>query len=151
MARKRWASSIHNLELYRATKLERERRRQSHQSQNAEAARKDLQARRLGRFSNILNALGCEVVTVDVGAASEFKLTARELDARLARGGAAGAAPLRGLVLSSPSNPTGAMLAPESHEGRGVERAPPTPRKAIRLSPTCSARMRRPTSADLSP
>ena len=57
MARKRWDSSIHNLELYRATKLERERRRQSHQSQNAEAARKDLQARRLGRFSNILNAL----------------------------------------------------------------------------------------------
>ena len=64
-------------------------------------------------YRNILNALGCEVVTVDVGERSAFKLTARELEAALARDDAARARPLRGLVLSSPSNPTGAMLAPD--------------------------------------
>jgi aspartate/methionine/tyrosine aminotransferase len=43
----------------------------------------------------------------------EFKLTAVELKAEIRRRKAAKEAPLKGLVLSSPSNPTGAMLTPE--------------------------------------
>lgn len=43
----------------------------------------------------------------------EFKLTANELKMEISRRKEAGETPLKGLILSSPSNPTGSMLNPE--------------------------------------
>lgn len=60
-------------------------------------------------YRNILNTLGCDVVSVPVN--DQFKVTAVELSAvvkRLARQ----RKKVKGLILSSPSNPTGAMLSP---------------------------------------
>lgn len=62
-------------------------------------------------YRNILSALGCHLANVPIN--SEFKLTSRELQQEITRRKEAGEMPLRGLILSSPSNPTGAMLSPE--------------------------------------
>jgi len=62
-------------------------------------------------YRNILGALGCELQNVDVNA--DFKLTATELRAELERRSKAGESKIKGLILSSPSNPTGAMLTPD--------------------------------------
>lgn len=62
-------------------------------------------------YRNILSALGCELTSVPIN--DEFKITATELRNELDRRRAAGEKPIRGLILSSPSNPTGAMLRPD--------------------------------------
>jgi len=54
-------------------------------------------------YKNILRALGIEVVRLGLGPASDFKPTAAMLEAL--------APPLHGLILASPGNPTGTMLA----------------------------------------
>lgn len=61
-------------------------------------------------YRNILGALGCELANVKIN--DEFKLTATELRAELTRRQSTGEKPIKGLILSSPSNPTGAMLSP---------------------------------------
>ena len=60
-------------------------------------------------YRNILSALGCNLASVPIN--EEFKLTAKELKTEIKR--RQGEPPLKGLILSSPSNPTGAMLLPE--------------------------------------
>jgi aspartate/methionine/tyrosine aminotransferase len=62
-------------------------------------------------YRNILSALGCQQATIRIN--DEFKLTATELKVAIAFRKAAGEKPIKGLILSSPSNPTGAMLSPE--------------------------------------
>jgi aspartate/methionine/tyrosine aminotransferase len=62
-------------------------------------------------YRNILQALGCQLCNVPVNA--EFKLSAKELKAEIQRRQAESLPPLKGLILSSPSNPTGAMLTPD--------------------------------------
>jgi aspartate/methionine/tyrosine aminotransferase len=62
-------------------------------------------------YRNILSALGCEVATIAIN--QHFKLTATELSEEIRRRSAQNLPPLRGLILSSPSNPTGAMLTEE--------------------------------------
>lgn len=57
-------------------------------------------------YRNILGALGIEVVPFAVSAASRWAPTARDI-ARLAEAG-----PLHGILVASPSNPTGTMIAP---------------------------------------
>ena len=53
-------------------------------------------------YRNILTALGCEVVDLPCGPESRFQPTVELLEA---------AGPLNGLVVASPANPTGTMLA----------------------------------------
>jgi aspartate/methionine/tyrosine aminotransferase len=65
-------------------------------------------------YRNILNALGCEVVTVPIN--EEYKVTAKELGRTLDTLPNAAEKPLKGIILSSPSNPTGAMLTPSELE-----------------------------------
>ena len=55
-------------------------------------------------YRNILQALGCEVVEIDCGPDVRFQPTPELLDA------AHDGAPLAGLVLASPANPTGTMV-----------------------------------------
>jgi len=62
-------------------------------------------------YRNILSALGCKLASIPIN--DQFKLTAKELTVEIARRKTAGEKPLNGLILSSPSNPTGAMLQPE--------------------------------------
>lgn len=62
-------------------------------------------------YRNILSALGCELSNVPVN--DEFKLTAVELKKEIERREANGEKKVKGLILSSPSNPTGAMLTPD--------------------------------------
>jgi len=62
-------------------------------------------------YRNILSALGCTLANVPIN--DEFKLTAKELKIEIQRRNDANEAALKGLILSSPSNPTGSMLAPE--------------------------------------
>ena len=62
-------------------------------------------------YRNILSALGCELCNVNVN--HEFKLTAVELKREIQRRVENGETKIKGLILSSPSNPTGAMLSPE--------------------------------------
>jgi aspartate/methionine/tyrosine aminotransferase len=62
-------------------------------------------------YRNILEALGCSLGSVTIN--EQFKLTAKELKNEIVRRRAANEAPLKGLILSSPSNPTGAMLSPD--------------------------------------
>jgi len=62
-------------------------------------------------YRNILSALGCSIATLPIN--DEYKLTAREVSAEIERRQQAKEPPLRGLILSSPSNPTGAMLTPK--------------------------------------
>jgi len=68
-------------------------------------------------YRNILSALGCELATIGIN--REFKITAKELGEEIARRREAGGGekPISGLILSSPSNPTGAMLSPEELKG----------------------------------
>jgi len=54
-------------------------------------------------YRNILTALGCEVVELPCGPDTRFQPTVEMLEA---------AGPLDGLVVASPANPTGTMLAP---------------------------------------
>jgi aspartate/methionine/tyrosine aminotransferase len=56
-------------------------------------------------YRNVLTALGCEVVELPTGPASRFQPTVEMLES-LDR-------PVQGLVVASPANPTGTMLAPE--------------------------------------
>lgn len=62
-------------------------------------------------YRNILSALGCPQANILVNA--EFKLTAVELEMEVKRRQASGEPRLKGLILSSPSNPTGSMLTPD--------------------------------------
>jgi aspartate/methionine/tyrosine aminotransferase len=71
-------------------------------------------------YRNVLTALGCEVVELPTGADTRFQPTVAMLEA-LDR-------PVRGLVVASPANPTGTMLAAEELgalamwcEGNGVQ------------------------------
>lgn len=59
-------------------------------------------------YRNILSALGCNLVNISVN--ESFKLTAKELQQEIEKRKRNGNAAIRGLILSSPSNPTGAML-----------------------------------------
>jgi aspartate/methionine/tyrosine aminotransferase len=61
-------------------------------------------------YRNILSALGCQLANIPIN--TDFKLTARELRQEIQRRRDAGEQELKGLILSSPSNPTGAMLSP---------------------------------------
>jgi aspartate/methionine/tyrosine aminotransferase len=61
-------------------------------------------------YRNILSALAVEQANIPVN--NEFKLTASELTHEIRRRARDGDRPLKGLILSSPSNPTGAMLTP---------------------------------------
>ena len=56
-------------------------------------------------YRNILTALGCEVVELPCGPTSRFQPTVQMLEA-LDR-------PIKGLVVASPANPTGTMVAPD--------------------------------------
>ena len=56
-------------------------------------------------YRNALDALGCEVVDLPTTMATRFQPTTELLDGLVADGG-----PIAGLVLSSPSNPSGTML-----------------------------------------
>jgi aspartate/methionine/tyrosine aminotransferase len=56
-------------------------------------------------YRNVLTALGCEVVELPTGPATRFQPTVEMLE-QLDR-------PVQGLVVASPANPTGTMLAPE--------------------------------------
>ena len=62
-------------------------------------------------YRNILSALSCDLANIQVNA--EFKLTAKELQREIQTRKANHDKPIKGLILSSPSNPTGAMLTPE--------------------------------------
>ncbi|KAL1526474.1 hypothetical protein AB1Y20_015184 [Prymnesium parvum] len=62
-------------------------------------------------YRNLLQCYGCTLVTLPVDA--NFNVTAKELAAAQSARAAAGEQPIKGLILSSPANPTGAMLAPE--------------------------------------
>ncbi|GAB3624658.1 pyridoxal phosphate-dependent aminotransferase [Mariniluteicoccus endophyticus] len=55
-------------------------------------------------YRNILDSLGCEVVELDCGPAERFQPTIELLERAHAE------APLAGLVLASPANPTGTMV-----------------------------------------
>ncbi len=55
-------------------------------------------------YRNVLTALGCEVVELPTGPESRFHPTVEMLEAL--------DVPVRGLVVASPANPTGTMLAP---------------------------------------
>ncbi|GDY32118.1 pyridoxal phosphate-dependent aminotransferase [Gandjariella thermophila] len=55
-------------------------------------------------YRNILRALGCEVVELDCGPETRFHPTVEQLEAL--------EAPVRGLVVASPANPTGTVLDP---------------------------------------
>jgi aspartate/methionine/tyrosine aminotransferase len=55
-------------------------------------------------YRNVLTALGCEVVELPTGPETRFQPTVAMLEAL--------AVPVRGLVVASPANPTGTMLAP---------------------------------------
>lgn len=62
-------------------------------------------------YRNILSALGCKLASIPIN--DDFKLTATELKDEIIRRKQMGETPLTGLILSSPSNPTGAMLHPD--------------------------------------
>ena len=59
-------------------------------------------------YRNILAALGCKVASIPIS--ESFKLTASELQNEINYRKRRGLSNLKGLILSSPSNPTGAML-----------------------------------------
>jgi aspartate/methionine/tyrosine aminotransferase len=66
-------------------------------------------------YRNILSALGCQLANLPIN--DEFKLTATELRREIdRRKKVQGLKPIKGLILSSPSNPTGAMLSPQELE-----------------------------------
>jgi aspartate/methionine/tyrosine aminotransferase len=61
-------------------------------------------------YRNIMKATDLDAATIMIN--SDFKVTAKELSVEIARRAAASLPPLKGLILSSPGNPTGAMLSP---------------------------------------
>ena len=61
-------------------------------------------------YRNILQALGCSIATVGIN--EEYKITAAELEQEIQKRKQANSPPIKGLILSSPSNPTGSMLTP---------------------------------------
>lgn len=58
-------------------------------------------------YRNILRALGIEVVEIPTGPESNFQPTTELLENEISKSGA-----IHGLIVASPSNPTGTMLAP---------------------------------------
>jgi aspartate/methionine/tyrosine aminotransferase len=62
-------------------------------------------------YRNILSAFGCQLLPIPIN--DQFKLTARELQKAIDASSSTSGKKIRGLILSSPSNPTGAMLTPE--------------------------------------
>ena len=66
-------------------------------------------------YRNLLQCYGCEVVTLAVD--ERYNVTAKELAAGQAVRAAEGKSPIKGLILSSPANPTGAMLTPDELKG----------------------------------
>lgn len=62
-------------------------------------------------YRNTLQAVGCKLVHISVN--TEFKLTAKELINEMHIRIEKQLSPIRGLILSSPSNPTGSMLSPQ--------------------------------------
>ncbi len=60
-------------------------------------------------YRNVLTALGCEVVELPTGPESRFQPTLEALDGL--------SEPISGLVVASPANPTGTMLAPAELAG----------------------------------
>ncbi len=61
-------------------------------------------------YRNILSTLGVTPVPLQID--EDFKVTAATLRAAVEARAASGEPPLRGLILSSPANPTGVMLTP---------------------------------------
>ncbi len=59
-------------------------------------------------YRNILSAFGIEVVEILTGPATNFQTTPELLDKAISESGA-----LQGLIVASPSNPTGTMITPE--------------------------------------
>ena len=57
-------------------------------------------------YRNVLTSLGCQVVEVETGPETRFQPTVAQLEELHA------AAPIRGLIVASPANPTGTMLLP---------------------------------------
>eukprot|EP00979_Chaetoceros_neogracilis_P008143 scaffold1798_cov273-Chaetoceros_neogracile.AAC.11 len=66
-------------------------------------------------YRNILGALDVNLTNVKIN--DEFKLTAKELKAEIMFRRENNLKEINGLILSSPSNPTGAMLSPEELKG----------------------------------
>ena len=67
-------------------------------------------------YRNILTALGISVVDIPVGPKINFQLTVPVLEALQA----SRERPLDGLIIASPSNPTGTMLTPEELDALAV-------------------------------
>lgn len=65
-------------------------------------------------YRNIMKATG--LLSVNIPVNQEFKVTSVELETEIERRRAAGESNLSGLILSSPGNPTGAMLTPSELE-----------------------------------
>lgn len=63
-------------------------------------------------YPSILGALGIEPVRLPVGPETRYQPTVEVLERYLAEGGA----PLDGLIVASPSNPTGTVMPPEEME-----------------------------------
>jgi len=61
-------------------------------------------------YRNVSSALGLRQANIKVN--KEFKVTAKELKLEIETRRNEGKDPLKGLIMSSPSNPTGAMLSP---------------------------------------
>ena len=59
-------------------------------------------------YRHILTALGCEPVLIETGPATRWAITGDSLRAAHAR------APLAGVLVASPANPTGTMMAPQA-------------------------------------
>ena len=66
-------------------------------------------------YRNLLKTYGCDVVTLAVN--DDYNVTATELAAGQADRARSGLRPIKGLILSSPANPTGAMLTPDELKG----------------------------------
>ncbi len=64
-------------------------------------------------YRNTLAALGCRVEEIDCGADSRFQPTVEMLEEHTRRAGA----PPSGLIVASPSNPTGTVIDPEELAG----------------------------------
>ena len=67
-------------------------------------------------YRNVLSASGLDCVCISVN--KQYKVTAIELQNEINRRKDLSLSPLKGLIMSSPSNPTGSMLSPD--ELRGV-------------------------------
>ena len=67
-------------------------------------------------YRNIMNAINLEYVSIPVN--KQYKVTAHELGTEINRRKQESLKPLKGLILSSPSNPTGAMLTPTGYYKR---------------------------------